>query len=88
MKVDWITEVVSRDKVIILLVNYAFLLVVVASFMIFLLYLTQDLSPNVNWSASLMLLAAAFVIANMFLASYIVQVLHVRNELPMIYFQS
>lgn len=88
MRADWITQVVSRDKIILLLINYAFFSVIVVSFTLFLLYLTQDVSPSTNWIASLTMLAAIFVMANMFMASYIVQVMHVRNELPTLYFQS
>lgn len=85
MRQDWSMEILDRDSIIILFVNYTFFAIVFLVLLLFIVCLYQTTSTPSDIITSLMLIAFSFLFANVVIADYVVFVLKSNTELkPML----
>lgn len=85
MRQDWSSEILDRESIIILFVNYTFFAIVFLVLLLFIVCLYQTTSTPSDIVTSLMLIAFSFLFANVVIADYVVFVLKSNTELkPML----
>jgi hypothetical protein len=81
MRHDWSTEVLDRERIIILFVNYTFFAIVFLICFLFVVCCYQTTSNPSDIITSLMLVAFSFLVVNIVIADYVVYILKSHKEL-------
>jgi hypothetical protein len=84
MRVDWTSQVLSDDALLVLFINYLFFSMIILLFISFVILLTQS-SMQINADAILSLLVVCFMLMNIIIANYLVYAMHLSRESKRLY---
>ena len=85
MRADWTTQVLDQDKLVLLFINYMFFSVIVMTFMLFLMCLTQLSSVAVDSHTVMTLFAICFIMVNIVVADYLVHTMNINKEVRILF---
>ena len=78
-------QVVDREKLVLLFINYMFLSFVVMTFLLFLMFITQIMSLALDAYSMMTLMAISFIFINIVVANYLVQTIQMNQEVKIIF---
>jgi len=77
-------QVVNREALVFLCINYAFFSVVVLSFILFMIILTHTSSSQDDLLTSMAIMAMCFIFVDLIVANFLVQTIHMNMEVKLI----
>ena len=74
-------QVVNREALVILCVNYAFFSVIVLSFVLVIMLLTNTSQTNHDLVSSLSMMALSFIFIDLIIANFLVESIRLQTEI-------
>ena len=82
---DWAVQVLDQEKLVLLFINYTFFSIIVMTFILFLMCLSQASSITLDAHALMTILAICFIMVNLVVADYLVHAMNMNKELRLLY---
>ena len=84
-RADWTAQVLDHEKLVLLFINYTFFSIIVMTFILFLMCLTQATSVNIDTYSVMTILAICFIMVNITVADYLVHTMNINKEVKLVY---
>lgn len=84
-RADWTAQVLDHEKLVLLFINYTFFSIIVMTFVLFLMCLTQVTSVYLDMHSLMTILAICFIMVNITVADYLVHSMHINREVKLFY---
>ena len=84
-KAEWAVQVVDQEKLVLLFINYMFFSVIVMTFILFLMCLTQTTSIALDAYTMILVLAVCFIMVNLMVADYLVKTMSINKEIRLVF---
>lgn len=81
LKESWLTEIVNREELILIFVNYTFVSLIFLVCFLFMLCIAHATSSPNDVLTHLMILACAFVMVNLVIANYVVKSMRLKKDM-------
>lgn len=85
MRAHWTTQVLDQDKLVLLFINYMFFSIIVMTFILFLMCLTQISSIAIDANTVMTLMAVCFIMVNIIVADYLVHTMNINREVRLLF---
>lgn len=85
MRAELAGHVIDQDRLVLLFINYMFFSVIVMTFVLFLMCLTQTASFALDAHTMMTLLAVCFIMVNLMVADYLVNSMNINKEIRLLF---
>ena len=85
MPADWTTEALDQEKLVLLFISYMFFSIIVMTFIIFLVCITQISSVAMDIHIIMTLLAVSFIVVNIVVADFLVHAMNLNRDIRILF---